>query len=271
MIYSAFELYVPKAKAIKRSSYPLWYNKQLCNLNNVRNRHYKRLCASRKLNKDSNSSLFDKVNAEFELQKKETYNKYVHELAMNSKKNPGKFWKFINEKRKSNTLPCRINLEDKVGSTDCEKAELRERTDDGFSDAHITPEIVEMALRSMDFSKGQEPDLIPPHISAGMCFKLSRAISRDLWKFYGKGDIYKSGKKSEITNYRGAAVTPNLAKVFERIVYNQLRMIINPQISKQQHGFVKSRNIETNLMTFCTYVHTSFEQGAQVDVFYSDV
>lgn len=40
MIYDVFEKFVPKA-TIKPSNNPTWYNKQLCNMKNVRNRHYK--------------------------------------------------------------------------------------------------------------------------------------------------------------------------------------------------------------------------------------
>lgn len=83
--------------------------------------------------------------------------------------------------------------------------------------------------------------------------------------------IYKDGKKSDVSNYRGVAIMPNLAKVFERIINNQLTMIIAPRISKQQHGFVSNRCIETNLMEFVHYIHSAFEQKVQVDVFFADI
>lgn len=63
----------------------------------------------------------------------------------------------------------------------------------------------------------------------------------------------------------------NLAKVFERVVYNQLKMILAPKISKQQHGFLSNRCIETNLMEFVTFIHDAFDKKCQVDVFYADV
>lgn len=79
--------------------------------------------------------------------------------------------------------------------------------------------------------------------------------------------IYKNGKRTEVANYRGTVVMPNLAKVFERIVHNQLKLIINPRVEKQHHGFVNNRNVEINLIEFCTFRHFAFELGA----FYSDV
>lgn len=81
---------------------------------------------------------------------------------------------------------------------------------------------------------------------------------------------YKDGKKTDITNYRGVVVMQNLAKVFQSIVYTQVKLIMHPHIGKR-HGSVSTRNIETNLMEFCNYAHSAFEQNAQVDTFYSDV
>lgn len=54
-------------------------------------------------------------------------------------------------------------------------------------------------------------------------------------------------------------------------VYDQVKLIICPQLSKRAHGFVSNRSIETNLMEFSHYAHSAFEIGAQVDTFYSDV
>lgn len=44
-----------------------------------------------------------------------------------------------------------------------------------------------------------------------------------------------------------------------------------PKLSKQQHGFLSNRCIETNLLEFVTFVHEAFEKGLQVDVFYADI
>lgn len=54
-------------------------------------------------------------------------------------------------------------------------------------------------------------------------------------------------------------------------MYSQIKMIIHPRISKTQHGGLSTRSIETNLMEFCTYIYSAFEQNAQVDTLYSDV
>lgn len=82
---------------------------------------------------------------------------------------------------------------------------------------------------------------------------------------------FKSGKGSDINNYRGVNIMPTLAKVLEMVVYDQLKLVITPRLSKNQHGFISNRNIETNLMEFSTMIYDAFEKGAQVDMFYADI
>lgn len=80
--------------------------------------------------------------------------------------------------------------------------------------------------------------------------------------------IFKSGNRNNIENYRGVSVLPNLAKVFERLIHNQLKLIIPLQLSQNQHGFISNRNIETNLTTL---IHRAFDLKCQLDVFYADI
>ncbi|XP_037032185.1 uncharacterized protein LOC119071412 [Bradysia coprophila] len=126
-------------------------------------------------------------------------------------------------------------------------------------------ETVEKVLREIDLSKGQGPDFIPPIFLRECAESLAPPLSLiyekslfdsvypDKMKLSQITAIYKKGKKTDVSNYRGAAVMPNLAKIFERVVYEQAKLIICPRLSKRAHGFV------------------TYEIGAQVDTFYSDV
>lgn len=80
--------------------------------------------------------------------------------------------------------------------------------------------------------------------------------------------IHENGNRNDIENYRGVNIMPNFAKVFEKTINNQLKLIIPPLLSKSQHGFLLNRNIETNLMEFFTYINEAFEKQMQVDVFF---
>lgn len=53
---------------------------------------------------------------------------------------------------------------------------------------------------------------------------------------------------------------PNMAKVFERVVFMQMKLIIPRDIKVSQHGFIPDRNIESNLMELSVIVHDAFQQ-----------
>lgn len=92
-----------------------------------------------------------------------------------------------------------------------------------------------------------------------------------VWKIGHLTPIHKSGGKSDITNYRGVCVSPNFAKVFEIIVFDQIKFNIFPQISPTHHGFFPGRRVESNLMELSVLVHDSFENGNQTDMFLADI
>lgn len=122
-IHNLFERFVPKS-SIKSTRNPVWFNKQLCNLRNLCNRQYKKLCTARKTNANSDSSKYEKLCKDFDELKLRGYDKYVHGIAEESKRNPRAFWKFINGKRVSNNLPGKIMLGNETATSDNDKANL---------------------------------------------------------------------------------------------------------------------------------------------------
>lgn len=83
--------------------------------------------------------------------------------------------------------------------------------------------------------------------------------------------IHENGNRNDIENYRGVNIMPNFAKLFEKTINNQLKLIIPPLLSKSQHGFLLNRNIETSLMEFFTYINEAFAKQMQVDVFFAGI
>lgn len=135
----------------------------------------------------------------------------------------------------------------------------------------------------MDSNKGMGPDLMSPlflrECAEQLVEPINKIFSKSLddnifpkaWKSGCITPIYKSGARSRVENYRGVNIMPNLAKVFEKLIYSQLKLIITPRLSKSQHGFLSNRNIETNLMELITFIHDAFELKSQVDAFYADI
>ena len=79
---------------------------------------------------------------------------------------------------------------------------------------------------------------------------LQSGIFPDDWKLARITPIYKDGSKTECGNYRPISVICIVAKVFEKLVYNQLRSFMkeNNIIIDEQSGFRPYHSTETILL-----------------------
>ena len=83
-------------------------------------------------------------------------------------------------------------------------------------------------------------------------FCLDNACQPDEWKFAFVHPLYKGkGAVDDRDNYRGISVLPPIAKVFERIVANQITCYFenNSLFSDVQHGFRTNHSCETALQS----------------------
>jgi len=186
--YEIFDQHVPKA-SLRFTNHPVWYNAKLINLKNIRNRAYRKfLKPSTHRCKSDDEARFISAKAEFESYQDELFNAFMYDLASNYKKQPKKFWNYINSKCKASSLPGKMYYENEQATSDIEKANMfakffasvytkneREsdddnallshiasRNDSGFLDITITPDIVRQVLKRMDLSKGSGPDKMSP-------------------------------------------------------------------------------------------------------------
>lgn len=150
----------------------------------MRNREYKKLCQTRKTDLNADDSKFNMANEKFVSQSRDEYEKYINEIGSSFKSDPKRFWSFVNNKRKSNGLPCKLTLEAKEATSDGDKANLladffssvytahprddsfeskiQSRDDRGCWNIKISADMVQIALDSMDLNKGNGPDKMPP-------------------------------------------------------------------------------------------------------------
>ena len=91
------------------------------------------------------------------------------------------------------------------------------------------------------------------------------------WRISYISPIFKSGSRRFVDNYRGVAILPTIAKLFELLVSKILTSHFTHFISPSQHGFMKGRSTVTNLLEFSNYAISVIEGGDQLDVVYTDI
>ena len=94
-------------------------------------------------------------------------------------------------------------------------------------------------------------DLISPYISTIFNCCLTTGIFPDDWKLAkAVTPIFKQGDRSDMNNYGPISVISGIAKVFERIIYNQLSSYLseNNILSQYQSGFRSFHSTMTALL-----------------------
>ena len=67
---------------------------------------------------------------------------------------------------------------------------------------------------------------------------------------YSRSNIFKNGSKSDLNNYRPISVIPTVAKIFEKIIYDQLYQYLseNGWLNSGQSGFRSLHSTLTALL-----------------------
>lgn len=146
----------------------------------------------------------------------------------------------------------------------------------------ITKDQVYGCLSKLKLKKSIGPDMVSPIIlrncastlASPLCWLFNKSLSDgtfpSIWKESYISTLFKSGSRKNAANYRGVAILPTIAKVFESIVCCILTKELREHISEFQHGFISGRSTSSNLMIFANYARNVMESGFQVDCIYTD-
>ena len=82
-------------------------------------------------------------------------------------------------------------------------------------------------------------DIISPHLSQIFNISLTTRCYPDSLKFAKVAPVYKGGDKDNLDNYRPISVLPTVARVLEKLIYEQMIKYFesNDLLSKKQWGF----------------------------------
>ena len=76
-----------------------------------------------------------------------------------------------------------------------------------------------------------------------------------------------------MSNYRPVAILDIFEKVFEQCLYSSIYDCFSDQITSSQHGFVKNKFVETNLLSFLQKTYNRYDDPTTESIIslYSDM
>lgn len=290
--------FVPQASPKRKRKYAQpWMNAETARLRNRRNRAFK---AWRRSLTTTSWSIFVERRDEYARCVITTYADYLESQADVLKSDPKRFWNFVNSKRgtsgvpkhmcyngsKSNDLKTSADLFADYFESVYQQSSDSSPTSGPFSqpipDLTITENDIASELRSLNIHKSTGPDGIPNFILKSLATELSRPLCLifrssleagkfpSLWKSSYISPIFKSGDRSDCSNYRGIAILSAIAKLFEKLVCKHLTQHCASLIHPAQHGFRSGHSTATNLVTLTEYILNAMHNSSQVDALYTD-
>ncbi|XP_055605590.1 uncharacterized protein LOC129753768 [Uranotaenia lowii] len=220
----AFENTVPLVRPPLR---PPWTNANLKRLKKIR---------SKLLRKFSNSRLRQKQS----------------EL----RRNPKKFWKFVNSKRKESGLPATLQLNNRIAKSPAEKCYL-------FA-THFAS-VVSDKSPSASQSNAAVTRLPVDVLDLDVFAVSEEMVSEAIINLKNSTSAGQDGIPAGVTSLAACS------KVFEKIVNNVMFSACRNWISENQHGFFPKRSVTSNLMVFTSFCISNMDDGKQIDAIYTDI
>lgn len=121
---------------------------------------------------------------------------------------------------------------------------------------------VASVIKRLKPKRSMGPDRVPPYVYKGCAefllqplthifnLSISSSVFPSIWKTTKVVPIPKVCNTIEIADHRPVALLSVPAKIFESILHEQIYTQINHLIADEQHGFHKSRSVQTNLASF---------------------
>ena len=112
---------------------------------------------------------------------------------------------------------------------------------------------------SIKIGKAAGPDEIPPdvykscdfdEISLNFCNRaLMENDQPDLWSYMNIVPVPKSGDLTNTNNYRGISLICIIAKIYNRLILNRIRSVIDVKLRYNQNGFRPKRTTVAQILT----------------------
>ena len=127
-----------------------------------------------------------------------------------------------------------------------------------IKDDLFTMEEFRKVKSTLKVGKAAGPDDIPPEVYKScdfddICLDLcNRALLEnekpELWSYMNIIPVPKSGDLSNTNNYRGISLICIIAKIYNRLILNRIRSVIDPRLRRNQNGFRSNRTTVAQIL-----------------------
>jgi len=127
-----------------------------------------------------------------------------------------------------------------------------------IDDGPFTEEEYAKAKSNLKLGKSPGPDNIPPEVLKNcelddiilkMCnMAMMNSMKPEQWSLSNIIPIPKKGNLSNVDNYRGISLTCITAKLFNRMILNRIRSVIDPKLRVNQNGFRPKRTTVSQIL-----------------------
>ena len=153
----------------------------------------------------------------------------------------------------------------------------------GFSFSHATHEVIESVIKSLKSRVSCPIYSIPPKIfkenidmfAIKLYNDFNRMVDQSIFPNNCKlADItpaHKKYSKMEKVNYRPVSILPSMAKIFERLLFNQLVIFLEDKLSTLQCGFRKGYSTQHCLIVMLEKWKQAIDKGNATGALLSDL
>ena len=211
-----------------------------------------------------------------------------------------KIWSHVKSTTKLTRIPEVVSYGGKTASDSIEKAKMFNEyfrrqfseasnysinidfQNDRSFDIDFSESRIKSILSALNVNKAQGPDgingAVLKHCSDSLVYPLSKMFNLvynvgcipSEWKTSNVVPVHKKDDKSDIENYRPISLISLVMKVFERVLYEELLNRTEDKIDPRQHGFLRNKSCNTNLLSFTNSVAFTLHDKIGVDVVYFD-
>lgn len=301
VLLNAIDKYVP-LKVFSPSKFPRWTSHHLKSLIfDKKQAHKKFKCTS----SPKDYLVFSELRAKCKQRSNFDHCAYIKQTEQALSLSPSRFWSYVRNLKQAPSIPSTVHFNNVSSNSEIESANLfvsyfsstynhspsplqsrslslGQLPYDLPSNITFTPKDVNFLLDSLANSFSNGPD----GISARCLYycrnsitnplfllyrrSLSEGIFPSVWKICSVTPVLKAGDPSDVANYRPISIIPHLAKLFESLVYSNVKRSLNHLLIDEQHGFRPGKSTVTSSVAFTTYLLDNIEKGGQVDVVFTD-